>query len=243
MNTVKIQKGNTRMIAHRGLSGLELGNTCPAFVAAGNRSYWGIETDVHKTADGKFVVIHDDTTSSVSAQKVSVEGSDFDTLRSIPLKQKDGATRIDLRIPSLEEYLDICRHYGKIAVLELKNALDYESVARIVDICREHYGLKNMVFISFHFQNMVHIKTAAPEANAQYLLEQRIDLLERTDLVEKMLALGVDVDIAHRALTQKHIEYLHEKGMKVNCWTVDDPQRAQELISWGVDYITSNILE
>ena len=33
------------MIAHRGVSGLELENTCAAFVAAGNRSYFGIETD------------------------------------------------------------------------------------------------------------------------------------------------------------------------------------------------------
>ena len=54
------------MIAHRGLSGLERENTYPAFIAAGNRSYFGIETDIHKTADGEFVVIHDETTERVS---------------------------------------------------------------------------------------------------------------------------------------------------------------------------------
>jgi glycerophosphoryl diester phosphodiesterase len=36
MNTIKFEnKGNIKMIAHRGLSGLEKENTCPAFVAAG----------------------------------------------------------------------------------------------------------------------------------------------------------------------------------------------------------------
>ena len=35
------------MVAHRGVSGLERENTCPAFVAAGVKSYWGIETDIH----------------------------------------------------------------------------------------------------------------------------------------------------------------------------------------------------
>ena len=54
------------MIAHRGLSGLERENTYHAFIAAGNRSYFGIETDIHKTADGEFVVIHDETTERVS---------------------------------------------------------------------------------------------------------------------------------------------------------------------------------
>ena len=39
------------------------------------------------------------------------------------------------------------------------------------------------------------------------------------------------------------IDDLHAKGIVINCWTVDDPQRAEELAAWGVDYITSNILE
>ena len=50
------------MIAHRGLSGLERENTCAAFIAAGNRSYYGIETDIHITRDGRFIVYHDDNT-------------------------------------------------------------------------------------------------------------------------------------------------------------------------------------
>ena len=53
MQTVKIKKSKTKMIAHRGLSGIEPQNTSIAFAAAGNRSYFGIETDVHITKDGK----------------------------------------------------------------------------------------------------------------------------------------------------------------------------------------------
>ena len=50
MDTIKINRGNTRMIAHRGVSGLETENSIPAFVAAGNRSYYGVETvDVLRT--------------------------------------------------------------------------------------------------------------------------------------------------------------------------------------------------
>lgn len=62
-DTVKIKnKGNVKIIAHRGLSGIERENTCSAFVAAGNRSYFGIETDVRKTLDGHFVLCHDGDT-------------------------------------------------------------------------------------------------------------------------------------------------------------------------------------
>ena len=48
MNTVKFNKQSVKMVAHRGVSGLERENTCAAFVAAGNRSYFGIETDVQE---------------------------------------------------------------------------------------------------------------------------------------------------------------------------------------------------
>ena len=243
MDTVKINRGNTCIIAHRGVSGLELENTCAAFVAAGNRSYYGIETDVHVTADGKFIIIHDDDTGRVAMQKLPVEGSDFAVLRQLELKRADGTTRWDLRLPSLEEYLDVCKFYGKKAVLELKNRFEKEQAQQIAAICKEKYGLENMVFISFYFDNLVYIKEFAPEAYAQYLLPKSIDLLERTDLVEKMLAYGFDLDISHFALTKAHVDYLHEKGIKINCWTVDDPARAEELISWGVDFITTNILE
>ena len=47
MDTIKFDKKKTVMIAHRGLSGIETENTNSAFVAAGNRSYYGIETDIH----------------------------------------------------------------------------------------------------------------------------------------------------------------------------------------------------
>ena len=75
MNTTKINSKNVKMVAHRGVSGIERENTCPAFVAAGNRSYFGIETDVHVTKDGKFVIIHDETTERISQRKYWICGS------------------------------------------------------------------------------------------------------------------------------------------------------------------------
>lgn len=62
MDTIKVEGASAKFIAHRGLSGIETENTVAAFLAAANRSYYGIETDVHLTKDGKFILIHDDRT-------------------------------------------------------------------------------------------------------------------------------------------------------------------------------------
>jgi len=51
------------------------------------------------------------------------------------------------------------------------------------------------------------------------------------------------LDIHFSQLSAERIAACHEKGVEVNCWTVDDPHDAERLIEWGVDQITSNILE
>ena len=104
-------KGGVCMIAHRGLSGLETENTCAAFVAAGNRSYFGIETDVHVTRDGRYILIHDERTGRVApGTDYAVEETDYALLRSVRLADGDsGRTRGDLCLPSLSEYIRICR--------------------------------------------------------------------------------------------------------------------------------------
>jgi len=39
------------------------------------------------------------------------------------------------------------------------------------------------------------------------------------------------------------VDAFHAAGIKINCWTVDSVADAERLADWGVDYITSNILE
>ena len=128
MDTIKLDSGRAKMIAHRGLSGLEQENTCAAFVAAGNRAkYFGIETDVHKTADGRFVVFHDDDTARVGLDRLVVEHTTLQTLRALQLTDLDGARgRADLVIPTLEEYIGICKRYEKVCVCELKHEFAQE---------------------------------------------------------------------------------------------------------------------
>ena len=157
MDTIRINSGKTKMIAHRGLSGIECENTAAAFVAAGNRDYFGIETDVHRTLDGKFIIIHDDNTSRVSADSLSVENNDFKTLRSVRLADKEGKIREDLCLPSLAEYLRICRAYGKTGVLELKNLFSEYDISEILKTVRNEYKIDKMIFISFHFDFAINL--------------------------------------------------------------------------------------
>ena len=130
---------------------LELENTCAAFVAAGNRDYWGIETDVHQTADGKYIIFHDDNTGRVTTTDMVVEMSTFDQLRALQLHEvrNNNAIRADLKMPSPEEYFAICKRYGKVAVFELKNPFEEARIEELVAIAKKEIGIENVVFSAF----------------------------------------------------------------------------------------------
>ncbi len=239
MNTIKIDAKNTLMVAHRGLSGIERENTASAFVAAGNRSYFGIETDIYRTSDGHFVVNHDGNAQRVGGVNVAMENTPWELLREVVLYDTDGThDRYDLRLPSLENYISICKKYEKVCVLELKSQFTLEETEAFIEIIKKYDYLEHVIFISFHYQDLLHVRTVVPTQNCQYLTGDNSD-----ELIAKLKADGIDMDIAHPSLNKERIDAMHRAGLKVNCWTVDDPARAEELAGWGVDMITSNILE
>lgn len=239
MDTIKIDSGKTLMVAHRGVSGLEKENTCAAFVAAGNRSYFGIETDVHRTLDGRFVCIHDDNTARVAIDNLTIEKSTFDTLRSLQLCDRDNVKgRSDLRIPTLQEYVRICKKYNKTGVLELKNRIEREDLEKIVAIIREEDYLSGIIFISFVLDNLIDMRALLPDQPCQYLTCEYND-----ELIQTLLRHHLDLDILFTCLDEEKIARLHANGILVNAWTCDDADKARDLVSWGIDYITSNILE
>lgn len=242
MNTVKIDSRNVKVIAHRGLSGLERENTNSAFVAAGNRSYFGIETDVHKTKDGKFVILHDETTDRVSLGKVNinVEKSNYSDIENIILPDTDETfDRKDIKIPLLSEYIKICKKYEKICVLELKNAFKKADIEKIILEFKAADYLENVIFISFVWENCIILRGLLPDGRIQWLTGKKVN----PKIAQLLSENNFDVDMKYKHLTKETVDMLHSYGVLVNAWTCDDEQDAKQLIEMGVDFITTNILE
>lgn len=241
MNTIKLDSKNVKMIAHRGLSALEKENTCSAFVAAGNREkYFGIETDVHRTSDGEYVIFHDDDTARVALDSMIIENTSFKTLRSLQLTDIDGERgRIDLVMPTVEEYIRICKKYDKVCVFEFKNEFAEEDIYNLVNIFEKEDYLDHVIFISFQLVNLIYLRRRYPNVPAQYLIENKWDD-SVIDSLEKY-SLGLDID--YHLITKEIIDRVHAIGQEVNCWTVNDLDAGNKMVELGVDYITTNILE
>ena len=236
--TIKIQNaGKTLFIAHRGLSGIFTENSNAAYLEAANHSYFGIETDIHPTADGRYVTIHDDTTRRVGNENIEDDTSTLEQLRNIKLKEKFG--REDERtIPTLEEYINNCKIGGKTAVIEFKNRFQRKQIYEVCEIINNLGYLEKCIFISFQFENLSFIRMRYPKQPLQYLVKK-----DKFGLFFRLKLHKMDLDIKHTAVNEDLVKKCRKYGIKLNCWTVDDPDTARKLIDLGVDYITTNILE
>ena len=255
MDTIKIDKKNTKMVAHAGLFGMEAANTLAGVIAAGNRSYWGIEVDVRVTKDNEMVLIHNDDIFCVSGVEMSVKNSTLSELQHVTLYYRshcagvykyemDGDRkdcRSDLRISTLGEYIRLCKKYDKYAVVELKSEMTAENIACILKQFEDYEYLDKAVFISFMWESLVLVRRQAPKQRVQFLTDTQAEFSD--EFLDKVKLAGFDLDINIFTTTKELIDRIHQRGMQVNVWTCDWTDKAEKLIEWGVDYITSNILE
>ena len=192
--------------------------------------------------DKKFVVIHDEDTARVSGNvhNVNVETSDFKEIENITLPDVGGsAVRRDIRVPLLAEYIEICKKYEKICVLEVKNHFDFADLEKMVEEISALGYIENVIFISFDFENCTNLRKMLPNNKIQWLTGKEISE-ETADMLREN---NLDLDIHYKKLSKESIDVLHSKGIKINCWTCDSAEDAQRLASFGVDFITTNILE
>ena len=237
-NTIPFNKGNVKVIAHRGLSSVERENTIPAFIAAGNRSYYGMESDVYKTSDGRFVMMHDTSTGRLTNEDYVINKTSYSKLRGLKIYDFDGCFRDDLFIPTLEEFIGICKRYGKVVVLELKYGLSNSDIAEIAEIIKSEEYLENTVFISYTLSYLIQVRKLLPNQAIQYMVNEYSD-----KVLETALKYNFDVNIYIKNLTEDIVNELKKNNIKINCFICDDAKQAEELVKMGVDFISTNILE
>lgn len=239
METIKLSNKKPLMIAHRGLSSFEKENTMAAFIAGGNHTYYGMECDIHVTKDNVIVVCHDSNLERVSGVNLIIEESTYEEIQQVNLYDvKKENNWPYLKVPTFEEYLDCCIRYNKVAVIEFKFLFKEEDVYRVIEIVKSRNYLDKCVFISFVYENLTFVRKYDSNINVQFLLAEYKD-----ELIERCIKESVDIDIHYSLLNQERIDYLHQNNLKINVWTVDDPEIGEKLSEMKVDFITTNRLE
>ena len=228
-----------RMIAHRGGCRYEVENTIEAFIAAGNRSYFGIETDIVMTKDGKIVVFHDDDLKRLGNDERNIRDVTFDQLQEFDLKNHLTYLERPKRIVTFREYLKICKHYRKVPVIDVKWGFTETGLDQIM----EEIHLENMendsIIICYTIKNLVYLRSKYPNYPLQFLAGMAANEENFKFAIDNKLDLDIRIDL----LTKELIDRFHANNLKVNVWCVDSEEDRLRFEEMGIDYITTNILE
>lgn len=122
--------GNVLVAIHRADWRTHPENSLPAIRSAIAMGVEIIEIDVHRTKDGRFVIIHDRTLDRTTTGRGLVADHTLAELRELRLRDGGGSPTAE-RIPTLEEALDVVR--GR-AVVNLDRSFDHPAeVFRVVE--------------------------------------------------------------------------------------------------------------
>ena len=225
--------------AHRGASGYAPENTLEAFELAVRQGAYGVELDVHITADGYLVVAHDETVDRCSNGEGLIARMTLRELKALRFN-KTFPEYANATIPTFREVLELLAPAGLHVNVELKNSLiDYPDLERrCVEEAAAAGMLERMLFSSFNHHSMVRMK--------QLDKGLRCGLLYECTMVEPWnYAVSLGMDALHPHFSEVLVpggecEAAHAAGLEVNPWTVNDEDDLRRVIAAGADRIITN---
>jgi glycerophosphoryl diester phosphodiesterase len=240
------------VIAHRGGKGLWPENTLYAFGKAVGLGVDALEMDIHSTADGELVVIHDDTVDRTTDGVGPVNDLTLDELRALDAGYRwtpdDGASfpyrGKGISVPTLEEVFAV--FYDKRLMIEIKQ-VEPSIAAPFCNMIRRFEAQDRVLVASFDHQALEEFRALCPEV-ASSISEDEMRKL----YVFKLFYLGgiysptgnaiqaPEYQGDLRVITPRLVRLAHHRNMQVHAWTINDTYSMQRLLAQGVDGIISD---
>jgi len=218
----------TRIVAHRGSSGRAPENTLAAFrLALAEPEIHMIELDVHLSADGIPVVIHDHTLERTTNGSGRVEDHTFEQLQQLDAGGWFAPEYAGERVPSLEEVLRLAKGRCRLQI-ELKTMGDlYPGIEAEVIGLIHRYEMKEEVFVSsFDHESMKRAHDLDPSIATGLIVLGRPTLVK-----EQLLETGASsLSIHYAFLTREWMERMRADSVDIGVWTVDDPDTMARIV-------------
>lgn len=217
MLNVQSKKEKFILQAHRGWSELYPENTIAAFEAAGKcKAFDGIETDVQETSDLALVLMHDRKLDRTTNATGKIKDYTFQEVREFRI---DGGNHIeeypDEKIPTLEEFLDICRKYEKTPYIEMKS-LTKEGVQKLIETLEAGDWNGKCVLTTFQYKNLKRVRKITSDYPVEFMVTGEFDMEE---IIEQLQ--GYD-NVVFRpsayVITEDMVELCKTNGIRIECY-------------------------
>lgn len=243
LTAVIIATAQPKLIGHRG-SWWGVENTAEAFINGAKKGYHCLETDVKVTKDGVHVCCHNDDLKSWGGT-LTIADSNFDDLKAETLTQTHSGVTYTGNICTLAEYLDICKEYNVIPIIELKwatgiNSGDTSGIPNLIKLIEEK-GFRNSCYIFTSMKPCLqYIHDNYPDIQLMLLVYSESFESSLLWCSERGIHMGVGVGAE---ITKDGVRRYHDAGLKVNAWSCNTANAYKTYGNYGCDFITTDYLD
>ncbi|QEG22343.1 glycerophosphodiester phosphodiesterase [Mariniblastus fucicola] len=238
-------------VAHRGASHDAPENTLAAFRLAWKQGADAIEGDFHLTSDKQIVCIHDKDTERVCPTKpvLKVAESDLATLQNLEVGSWKGRQFSSEKIPTLSDVLATVPE-GKKIFVEIKCGPEILPVLE-KELAASNLEPEQIVIICFKSAVIQQVRESMPQYKANWLTSYKLKGSEDdpswTPTQDEVLATlartqatGLGSQGHEDVVTEEFVAAMVDAGFEFHAWTIDDPNQAVQLKSFGTSSLTTN---
>jgi glycerophosphoryl diester phosphodiesterase len=229
-----------KIIAHRGGGTLAPENTLAAMQCGLSYGFRAVEFDVMLSRDGIPVLMHDPVFGRTIARSGSVAESTAEELSAMDAGSWFGPRFAGETVPTFRQVVDFCNENGIWMNVEIKPAPGFAAETGHAAATLLKESLKETqeaargvmpLFSSFSIDALLAAKDTAPEIPRGFLIGTIPD--DWQAIMKDVGATALHTN--HKNLTPAQAKAVKDAGYGLFCYTVDDPARAREILSWGVD--------
>ncbi|MDJ0465821.1 glycerophosphodiester phosphodiesterase family protein [Streptomyces sp. H27-C3] len=224
--------------AHRGGAADGLENTAAAFRRAGRAGFRYFETDVHATADGRLVVLHDATLDRVTDADGRIAALPWSRVRHARVAGTEP-------LPLFEELLEEFPEARWNVDVKAERAL-----GPLIELVRRTDAWDRVCVGSFSEGRLARAqRLAGPRLATSYGTTGILGLWLRAHKIPATLRRGAvcaqvpEVQNGIRVVDRRFVRTAHALGLQVHVWTVNEPERMAALLDLGVDGIMTDRTE
>jgi len=224
-----------KIIGHRGCAGYAPENTLESIHTAADLGIEWVEIDVKLTKDEIPIIFHDDTLDRTTSGSGNVADKTYEEIKELDAGSWYGESFIGAKIPTLEETVDVLINRGLGLNLEIKPCAGREKDTAEValDLLSTIWDDHDRLLISsFQHVSLEAAFDVAQDWHRGLLLpEEWPDNWE--DLTKYLDVSAINVNA--KTVTRTQVESIMDLEKPILAYTVNDPDHARTLQSWGVD--------
>ncbi len=225
--------------AHRGVTSVAPENTIPAYEEAVRLGYYSAECDIQRTKDGVWVLLHNDTVDKYFCEYGEIKEATFEEARKYSYKGGSNFWAYDdLKIPTLDEYLDVFVGTKTRPQIEIK-AETYDTLHEVVDAVVKKGLEESAIVISFDLQQLREIHKLNDKIELWYLVGR---VTEENIAEAKSISDKVWLSAHFDQNDRRSVRLAIDSGINASYWTVNTVENAKMMYDLGVRYIETDIL-